>query len=608
MPEYLSPGVYVEEVSFRAKFIEGVSTSTCGIVGQTSFGPVSGRPEVVTSFADFRRRYGGWEDLQYGAGTSTQTNFTAHAVRAFFDNGGQRIYVARVFSPEATPGDGLNADGIADLALPGTAAARVQARYPGSWGNQLRVLIERTPDRELKNVLDSSGTLRGVYPGAMVQVTPTVVDDRTTPLPALGTNGTLTYFVRYINGVARLVDAQGAPQTVTAGHGVYLVELRVSVFTGASRTPDAVYSNLSTSAAAQSFIGRFFDLDSPVDPVTQLAITGIAPPASFDAIALYTYLTGFTITARSLQGGNDGVLPDAAAYQGDETNELQPTGMFALGQVDDISIVMAPDAAAPQGSSHTRHQAINNSLIAHAEHERYRFAILDEPLAQTSGPALTFRSQYDSSYAGIYYPWVDIADPRAGQDGRLLRVPPSGSVAGIYARTDVKRGVWKAPANEPVTGALDLEFHVNKGVQDVLNPRAVNCLRFFEEGGFRVWGARTLSADPEWKYINVRRLFLFLEHSIDHGTQWVVFEPNNERTWQNVRATIESFLYNVWNQGALMGTKPEEAFFVRCDRTTMTQNDLDNGRLVCLIGVAPAYPAEFVIFRIGQWTADSKTA
>jgi hypothetical protein len=180
-------------------------------------------------------------------------------------------------------------------------------------------------------------------------------------------------------------------------------------------------------------------------------------------------------------------------------------------------------------------------------------------------------------------------------------------VAGIYARSDILRGVFKAPANEVVRGLTKFEININKARQDVLNPEGINALRFFEGRGNRVWGARTMSSDPEWKYVNVRRLFIFLEHSIDKGTQWAVFEPNNERLWANIRSTIEDFLLVQWKSGALMGGKPEEAFFVRCDRTTMTQNDLDNGRLVCLIGVAPTYPAEYVIFRIGQWTADSQS-
>ena len=179
-------------------------------------------------------------------------------------------------------------------------------------------------------------------------------------------------------------------------------------------------------------------------------------------------------------------------------------------------------------------------------------------------------------------------------------------MAGLYASTDISRGVYKAPANEVVQGITQFVKNVTYGQQGVLNPEGVNALRFFPERGNRVWGARTMSSDPEWKYVNVRRLFIYLEHSIDKSTQWVVFEPNNERLWASVRQTIEDFLLVTWRSGALMGTKPEEAYFVRCDRTTMTQNDLDNGRLICLIGVAPTYPAEFVIFRIGQWTADAQ--
>jgi len=179
-------------------------------------------------------------------------------------------------------------------------------------------------------------------------------------------------------------------------------------------------------------------------------------------------------------------------------------------------------------------------------------------------------------------------------------------VCGIYARNDINRGVYKAPANEVVDGAIGLETILNKSQQDVLNPLGVNCFRFFEGRGFRLWGARTISSDPEWKYVNLRRYFAYLEHSIDKGTQWAVFEPNGELLWRNVRSTISDFLLNEWQNGALLGDKPESAYFVKCDRSTMTQNDLDNGRLVCLVGVAALRPAEYVIIRIGQWTADRK--
>jgi phage tail sheath protein FI len=185
-------------------------------------------------------------------------------------------------------------------------------------------------------------------------------------------------------------------------------------------------------------------------------------------------------------------------------------------------------------------------------------------------------------------------------------MPPSGFITGIYARNDTERAVYKAPANEVVRLSIGFEQLLNKGQQEVLNPEGINCMRFFEGRGFRVWGARTTSSDPEWKYVNLRRYFAYLERSIDRGTQWAVFEPNNEILWANVRLTIQDFLYNEWAMGGLLGEKPEKAYFVRCDRSTMTQNDLDNGRLVCLIGVAVSRPAEFVIFRIGQWTADRK--
>jgi uncharacterized protein len=166
--------------------------------------------------------------------------------------------------------------------------------------------------------------------------------------------------------------------------------------------------------------------------------------------------------------------------------------------------------------------------------------------------------------------------------------------------------VYKAPANEVIYGLNRFELNINKGRQDVLNPEGINALRFFEGRGNRIWGARCMTSDPEWKYVNVRRFFIYLEHSLDKATQWAVFEPNNERLWRNIRETVEDFLYIQWRDGALIGAKPEDAYFVRCDRTTMAQNDLDNGRLICLVGVAPTKPAEFVIFRVGQWTADSK--
>ncbi|HTE44766.1 MAG TPA: phage tail sheath subtilisin-like domain-containing protein, partial [Gemmatimonadaceae bacterium] len=299
----------------------------------------------------------------------------------------------------------------------------------------------------------------------------------------------------------------------------------------------------------------------------------------------------------TLQQGSDGPDPTAEAYR---------RAIQAFESIEDISIVAAPDAAAFDSII----EAVNNDLITHAERRRaYRIAVLDTPQGLLPTEALELRGTIDTTRAALYYPWVVIPNPLAvPSDASIpteIAVPPSGFICGIYARSDNQRGVFKAPANEVVLGALRFESDINFAQQELLNPAGVNCLRFFPGRGYRVWGARTASSDPEWKYVNIRRYFNYLERSIDNSTQWVVFEPNGERLWANIRETVSSFLYNEWTTGALLGASPKEAFFVRCDRSTMTQNDLDNGRLICLIGVAAIKPAEFVIFRIGQKTADA---
>jgi phage tail sheath protein FI len=222
------------------------------------------------------------------------------------------------------------------------------------------------------------------------------------------------------------------------------------------------------------------------------------------------------------------------------------------------------------------------------------------------------RQQFDTRYASFYHPWLTIPEPMPENliNIRQVAIPPSGHMLGIYARTDIERGVHKAPANTVARGITGLTRSMNKGEQDILNPfpKNINVIRDFREDarGIRVWGARVITSDSDYKYINVRRLMIFLEASIDRGLQWVVFEPNAEELWARVRRTVTNFLTVVWRNGALEGTSPEQAFFVKCDRTTMTQTDIDNGRLICIIGVAPVKPAEFVIVRIGLWTANAQ--
>ena len=310
-----------------------------------------------------------------------------------------------------------------------------------------------------------------------------------------------------------------------------------------------------------------------------------------------------------LGGGNDGQEPPAGKPAPVVAGAVSYQEALALLEaVEDVSILAAPGHSSFAKSNF---QSIQDLMIGHCEKMKYRIAVLDTPAGLLISEAQDARSRIDSTRAALYYPWVVVANPaaRPGDDRipKEVALPPSGFVTGIYARTDIQRGVWKAPANEVVLGALRFERDITHGEQEVLNPQGVNCLRFFYGRGNRVWGARTASSDPEWKYVNVRRYFNYLEHSIDRSTQWAVFEPNGEALWANIRETVSAFLYNEWRSGALLGSKPEESFFVRCDRSTMTQNDLDNGRLICLIGVAPLKPAEFVIFRIGQKTADARS-
>jgi phage tail sheath protein FI len=243
--------------------------------------------------------------------------------------------------------------------------------------------------------------------------------------------------------------------------------------------------------------------------------------------------------------------------------------------------------------------------VNHCENQRYRFAVIDAPKGQSSTISLDPRSMIaDSEYAAFYYPWIITSDPMTG--ARKL-IPPGGNVLGVYARTDSERGVFKSPANEILRGVLDLEYDLDDGTQDDLNPKGVNAIRSFPGRGIRVWGARTMSSDALWKYVSVRRLFIFIERSIYEGTQWVVFEPNDDRLWARVIDTIRLFLRTQWRLGALFGRTEQEAFFITCDRTTMTQDDILNGRLICEIGIAPVRPAEFVVFRIFQNTAEAQS-
>jgi phage tail sheath protein FI len=621
MPEYLTPGVYLEETSFRSRSIEGVPTSTFGMAGLTCYGPVAyqlanpqvtmiPKPLLVTSYTEFERAFGSLDDV--GTGTDTR-NYLAYAARAFFDNGGRRLYVSRVF-PFTMGAGGIDPDAdFAKLAL-ANGVATWRARWPGAAGHAISVQVGFQRSKNILVTVNGNSTLKGVSPGAAVEIVP----DR----KALPKDNVVPTNIRIVDaGPNRVLgyrnDAGGIdPVTDDGTLAVSHITLSVIVQMGDVRL-DA-YNGLELDTKSSRSIYRVMQAEQPTDELSLIWLDPsqpaavppappAVPPAPLDVLQALLALN----TPTFLTGGSDGPLsPDALKGEPSDPDDAgkAATGLAALGEIDDVAIVATPDSVRFDTVAEQK-TAVDN-LIEHCEGLRYRIGIVDPPRDQSISGVRDFRSQFDTKYAALYYPWVEILDPTAKNDPAAapatLQLPPSGFAAGIYARSDINRGVHKAPANEVLLGITRFLQNVTYDRQAVLNPEGINALRFFPGRSNRIWGARTMSSDPEWKYVNVRRLFIYLEHSIDKSTQWAVFEPNNEALWANIRQTITDFLLVTWRTGALMGTKPEEAFFVRCDRTTMTQNDLDNGRLIALIGVAPTYPAEFVIFRIGQFTASAQ--
>jgi uncharacterized protein len=523
MPEYLSPGVYIEEVDTGNKPIEGVSTSTVGFVGPTERGPVT--PMLITSYSEFTRMYG-----RYVA-----NSYLPYGVEGFFQNGGKRCFIARVASSTAA---------TASIAIGGLTIAAIG---PGAWPNgRLAVNISNAGLHDPNSApTQNLFKLTIIYWDASVGPLPTPLVDPTNPDNLMNPN---------------------------------------------RREPTIVeqFDNVSPDSLSSSFVERLVNGSSMLVTVT---LTGGARPGNTASLQTPT------------NGGNGGNLVindfagDPAAQPGNKR------GLAALEEIDEIAILSCPDEHALPNA------LIAEKLVEQCERLKDRFAILQS--RQQAGPINTLRPYRVSKYAAFYYPWITITDPVTDQP---RDIPPSGHIAGIYARTDIERGVHKAPANEvirglffdPVEPTAGLQFNIVKGQQDFLNPRGVNVLRYFPGRGNLVWGARTSTLDPDWRYINVRRLFIFVEESIEEATQWVVFEPNDEPTWARVRRAVGAFLGGLWRDGMLQGRTAEEAYFVRCDRTTMTQADIDNGKLIVLIGIAPVKPAEFVIFRIGQWAGGSE--
>lgn len=526
MPEYLHPGVYIEEIERGPRPIEGVPTSTAALLGEAERGSTT--PRLVTSYKDYQRWFGD---------VFSPNKFLPYAASGFFENGGKRAYVCRIVGNGSTSASADVGNGFL-----------LRAAGSGEWGN--RVFIKIT-DSSTKNA-DGSAVgfrLRLAYwraPGEPFD--PFVAEtSKNVPRPAL------------TEDFDDLVTVESSPDFY--GKRVPFVDM------------DKGEANQGPESSALGVLVRNPGVDAA------------ARPANGE------YTLGSGADDQAALGTDD--------YRGDVDltvgrNSAQGLAALELDPYRDVALVYAPAVSTD----------IAVAVVSHCENMRFRFAVVDSDKGKSSASDLVPRNSVtDTSYAAFYYPWIMTSDPQTG--ARKL-IPPGGHVLGVYARSDTERGVFKAPANEILRGALSLEYEINDNLQDDLNPKGVNAIRSFPGRGIRVWGARTLTSNPLWKYVSVRRLFIFLERSIYEGTQWVVFEPNDDRLWARVVDTIRLFLRSQWRLGALFGRTEQEAFFITCDRTTMSQDDILNGRLICEIGIAPVRPAEFVIFRIFQHTAESQ--
>jgi phage tail sheath protein FI len=530
MPEYLTPGVYIEEIERGPRPIEGVPTSTAAFIGQTERGPIE--PQAVTSYKEYQRMFGG----VFGTDAFA---FMPYAVSGFFENGGKRLFVCRLVGATAKSSELDVGNGFS-----------IRASGAGTWGKRVLAAIQDSSTKN-KDTKPVGFRIRLAYYTSEPLPTFDPFDSanaRKTPLPSL------------VEDFDDLVVDENSPDYY--GKRVPFIDMA---------KPDKVQGPRSSALGVL---------------VRQASVAPNTEPGRKAGTSLGTVGTDVALIADDF----DGLLtPDRREYQGLSALDLDP--------YREVALVYAP------GMTIRDNQAIVQLIVDRSEENRFRFAVLDCEKGRSDYDKIEPRNTFDSSYAAFYYPWISVADPTTGAP---KFIPPGGHVLGVYARTDVERGVFKAPANEVVRGALSLEYDVSDGAQGTLNPRGVNAIRSFPGRGIRIWGARTLTSNALWKYVSVRRLFIFLERSIYEGTQWVVFEPNDPKLWARVTDTIRIFLRGQWRLGALFGRTEEQAFFVTCDERVMTQDDILNGRLVCEIGIAPVRPAEFVIFRIFQNTAEAQ--
>lgn len=558
MAQYFSPGVYVEEYDNSPRPMEGVGTSVAGFVGFAEKGPTEGAPSIITSYREFVRQFGRpLSEFEYG-----EYRYLAPAVEQFFVNGGGSCYVSRVHALDAK------------AASAGMGILSVEAANAGKWGNKIQITLSNVERRRMQMVGKNGDTyvaknVDGFREGDLV-----VCGDEYNRIKSIVDNSVV--FEQDFS--ADIVDTALIPTTQ-----VYLVETDISVRCGEEAEN---YRGVTFNTASPNYIS-FRMANSELVKITVTAGGQLGNPV--EAILGEGTSDGMFM----LGNGQDGSIGKASAgtFIGEDNGPGKRTGLEAFVELSNVNMLAVPGITIPE---------VIVAMVGQCENLKNRFAMIDMPKdSHKVKDLLQYREMIDSSYAAMYHPWLQVFDRSAN---KVDFVPPSGAVAGIYARTDNTRGVHKAPANE-VVFAAGLSVKYTKEEQDFLNPAGVNLIRELPGQGFRVWGARTASSNANFKYVNVRRLFIYVEESIKANTNWVVFEPNDESLWDRVGVTIRSFLDDMWRNGMLAGGVASEAYFVEIGPSTMSKDDIANGRLICNIGIAPSRPAEFVVFRVTQFTA-----
>ncbi|WP_405874611.1 MULTISPECIES: phage tail sheath family protein [unclassified Streptomyces] len=601
------PGVYVEELPSSTRAVSAVTTSVTAFVGHTRRGPLN-EPVRVTGFADFQRRFGG---------LSAQSPL-AYAVHQFFGNGGSVAVIVRV----AKAGSGKAACVVLE-STEGHSESRVlevHAKEPGVWGNGLRVAVDYdTPDCDETfnlRVYDAKGDARESFAGLSMDAgsgryAPTVINagSRLIRVEAVGEgrpdpSGTvskpfghelpdlavdLTVKIGDVEREFKLYDADCDGEVPSS-----VAELALLLERKLRALPDAPGKHAFAGVEVTAFGRRVQVVAGSTDPEDVVRFLGeCANDLGLEA--------SVNPPVFPLEGGEDGEAPGPRDLIGSEADK---TGIQALRGVADVNLLSLPELASYEKTEDAL------TVVSAAQRlceERRIFLLVDAPSTWVSvDSARAGLSAFDpvrGNHAGLYFPHIQLTDPLTG---RLRAFPPSGAVAGVIARTDSERGVWKAPAGTEaqLVGVHSLTVDLTDRETGLLNPLGVNCLRTFPVTGPLVWGARTLEGsdalDSAWKYVPVRRLALHVEESLQRGLQWVVFEPNDESLWQQIRLSASSYLHTLFRQGAFKGSTPREAYFVKCDSETTTDEDVANGIVNVLVGIAPVRPAEFVVVKIQQ--------